>query len=181
MKLIVGLGNPGKEYDKTRHNIGFMSIDSFLGDVNFKNKFNGLYFEKNYDGEKIIFLKPLTFMNNSGDCVREFVKYYDIDLKNIMVIQDDLDLMTGVIKFKINSSSGGHNGIKSIINNLHSDGFFRMKIGIKSDLKRDVIDYVLGKFSKGELDLINFQKIDNAILDFINNDYIYVMNKYNGK
>ena len=79
MKLIVGLGNPGKEYDKTRHNIGYMSIDSFLGNVNFKNKFNGLFYEKNYDGEKIIFLKPLTFMNNSGDCVREFVKYYDID------------------------------------------------------------------------------------------------------
>lgn len=181
MKLIVGLGNPGKEYENTRHNIGFMSIDKYLGDVKFKNKFNGLYFEKNCNGQKIIFLKPLTFMNNSGDCVREFVKFYNIDLKDIMIIQDDLDLDTGIIKFKINSSSGGHNGIKSIISNLHSDGFFRMKIGIKSDLKKDVIDYVLGRFSKNEISLIDFNKVCNAIDDFIDYDYMYVMNKYNGK
>lgn len=181
MKLIVGLGNPGKEYENTRHNIGFMSIDKYLGDVKFKNKFNGLYLEKNCNGQKIIFLKPLTFMNNSGDCVCEFVKFYNIDLKNIMIIQDDLDLDTGIIKFKINSSSGGHNGIKSIISNLHSDGFFRMKIGIKSDLKKDVIDYVLGRFSKNEISLIDFNKVCNAIDDFIDYDYMYVMNKYNGK
>ena len=180
MKLIVGLGNPGKEYERTRHNIGFMVIDNYLGNVNFKDKFNGQYYEENINGERVIFLKPKTFMNNSGLCVREFVNYYNILNNDIMVIQDDLDLEIGTIKFKINSSSGGHNGIKSIISNLHGEDFFRMKIGIGKNTN-DVIDYVLGKMSKRELDLIDFNIINNSIDDFINNDYNYVMNKYNGK
>ncbi len=180
MKLIVGLGNPGNEYDKTRHNIGFMIIDSYLGNVKYKNKFNGLFYEKNC-GDKVIFLKPQTFMNNSGMCVREFVKYYNIKSEDIMVIQDDLDLCIGKYKFKINSSSGGHNGIKSIINQIHSNGFFRMKIGINNLNKGDTIDFVLGKFNKSEIDSIDFETLHNAIDDFINYDYSYVMNKYNGK
>ena len=181
MKLIVGLGNPGKEYDNTRHNIGFMVIDHYLGNVSFKEKFNGLIYEKNCDGEKVIFLKPLTYMNNSGICISEVVNYYDIDLNDIMIIHDDLDIENGIIRFKFDSSCGGHNGIKSIINCLKSQKFFRMKIGINSKLKKDVIDFVLGKFNKNELNSIDFNKTDNAINDFILNDYKYVMNKYNGK
>ena len=180
MKLIVGLGNPGKEYCNTRHNIGFMIIDKYLGNVKFKEKFNGLYYEKN-STDKVIFLKPITFMNNSGECVSKFVKYYNIKPEDIMVIQDDLDLNIGVYKFKMNSNSGGHNGIKSIINLLGNNNFFRMKIGIKSDKKNDVVDFVLGKFSKTELDIIKIETLINAIDDFINFDYEYVMNKYNGK
>ena len=180
MKLIVGLGNPGNEYDKTRHNIGFMSIDNYLNNVNFKSKFNGLYYETNKDNEKII-LKPQTFMNNSGECVIKFVKYYNIKHENIMVIHDDLDLNLGTIKFKINSSSGGHNGIKSIINYLNGNDFFRMKIGINTNNKSDIIDFVLGKLSKKEIEYIDFNKINSAIDDFIDYGYEYVMNKYNGK
>lgn len=181
MKLIVGLGNPGKDYNNTRHNIGFMVIDKYLGDVKFKEKFNGLFFEMNSNGEKVIFIKPQTYMNNSGECVGKFVKYYGVNNQDIMVIHDDLDINVGNIKFKINSNSGGHNGIKSIISHLGNNSFFRMKLGIKSIEKRDVIDFVLGKFSKNELELFDFKKCNNAIDDFIKYDYEYVMNKYNGK
>ena len=181
MKLIIGLGNPGKEYDNTRHNIGFIVIDNFLGKVKYKKKFNGLYYETNIGKEKTIFLKPETYMNNSGYCVQEFVNYYNVKHEDILVIQDDLDLDQGVIKFKINSGCGGHNGIKSIINSLNSDDFFRMKIGIKNEYKSDVIEYVLGKMNKSEIEKINFNKTKDAINDFIMYDYNYVMNKYNRK
>ena len=180
MKLIVGLGNPGKEYINTRHNIGFMVIDKYLGDVKFKEKFNGLYYEVNKN-DKVIFLKPQTFMNNSGECVSKFVNYFNIKNEDIMIIHDDLDINIGICKFKFNSSSGGHNGIKSIINYLGNKNFFRMKLGIKSDKKNDVIDFVLGKFSKSESDNYDFNKYINAINDFIEYDNEYVMNKYNGK
>ena len=180
MKLIVGLGNPGKEYDKTRHNIGYMVIDNYLGGVKYKEKYNGLYYERNIDGEKIMFLKPLTYMNNSGICIRKYVNFYDIKHSDIMVIHDDLDLESGIIRFKINSTSGGHNGIKSIIDNLNDNDFFRMKIGI-SNTDNDVIDYVLGKMGKKELNNIKFDITKDAIDDFIKYDYHYVMNKYNGK
>lgn len=180
MKLIVGLGNPGKEYESTRHNIGFMIIDKYLGNIKYKEKFNGLYYEKDMD-EKVIFLKPQTFMNNSGLCVKKFVDYYKINPENILVIHDDLDLEVGKIKYKINSSSGGHNGIKSIINNLRTQNFIRLKIGISNTNKDQIIDYVLGKFSKKEIDEINVNDIVNSINDYINNDYTFVMNKYNGK
>ena len=180
MKLVVGLGNPGKEYDNTRHNIGFMLIDKYLGDVKYKDKFNGLFYEIN-GNEKVIFVKPQTYMNNSGECVSKFVKYYDIKMEDILIIQDDLDINVGKYKFKINSSSGGHNGIKSIISHLGNDNFFRLKIGISNTRKHDVIDFVLGKFSKDEINNINFDELINAIDDFINYDYSYVMNKYNGK
>ena len=180
MKLIVGLGNPGKEYDNTRHNVGFMLLDAYLGDVKYKEKFNGLFYERN-KGEKVIFLKPLTYMNNSGECISKFVKYYNINIEDILVIQDDLDMKIGMYKFKKNSSSGGHNGIKSIINHLNSNNFFRMKIGIKNDKKYDTIDFVLGKFYKEELNLINFDVLKESIDDFILKDSDFVMNKYNGK
>ena len=181
MKLVVGLGNPDKKYEKTRHNVGFMVVDNYLGNVNYKEKFNGLYYEVNNEGEKVIFLKPQTYMNNSGECVKEFASYYDIENENILVIQDDLDMELGSIKFKINSSSGGHNGIKSIINHLNGDNFFRMKIGIYTEKKDNTIDFVLGKMAKSELSKIDFDMTKSAINDFINNDYNFVMNKYNGK
>ena len=180
MKLIVGLGNPGKEYEKTRHNIGFMVVDNYLNSVKYKEKYNGLYYETNVDGEKIIFLKLQTFMNNSGICIKKFVDFYNIKHSDILVIQDDLDLECGSIRFKINSTSGGHNGIKSIIDNLNDNDFFRMKIGISST-DNDIIDYVLGKMSKKELNCIDFNLTKSAIDDFIKYDYNYVMNKYNGK
>ena len=95
MKLVVGLGNPGKEYDKTRHNIGFMVLDDYLGNVKWSTKFNALYYECVINQEKVLFVKPLTYMNNSGKAVGEFVRYFNIDMKDILVIQDDLDLNVG--------------------------------------------------------------------------------------
>ena len=181
MKIIVGLGNPGKNYDNTSHNIGFNIIDKYLGDVKYKEKFNGLYYELVINGEKIIFIKPQTYMNNSGECVSKFLKFYKVKLEDLMIIHDDLDLNIGTCKFKINSSSGGHNGIKSIISHLGNNGFFRMKLGIKSLEKNDVIDFVLGKFTKKELDSFNYDLIIDSIDDFINYNYEFVMNKYNGK
>ncbi len=181
MKLIIGLGNPGKEYFNTRHNIGFMLIDKYLGNVQFKEKFNGLYHEYNSTNEKIIFLKPQTYMNNSGICIKKFIDYFNIDIKNIMVIHDDKDIKLGSYKFKFDSSSGGHNGVKSIIDNLNTSAFFRLKIGINTKGNLNTSEFVLGKFSKDELELINFEYLLEAIDDFINNDYSYVMNKYNRK
>lgn len=181
MKLIVGLGNPEKKYDNTRHNIGFMVLDNYLGKVDYKSKFNGLYYEKNINNEKVIFLKPQTYMNNSGLSVFEFVNFYKISFKDILIIQDDLDLDVGMIKFKFNSSSGGHNGIKSIINCLGSQEFSRLKIGINNEYKKDTIDFVLSKFSKKDIEKLDFDKINSAINDFLSNDINYVMNIYNRK
>lgn len=183
MKLIVGLGNPDKEYDKTRHNVGFMVIDNYLGSVNWSNKFNALYCEKVINGEKIIFVKPLTYMNNSGNAVGEFVRYFNIGNKDILVIQDDLDLNVGDYKLKMHSSSGGHNGIKSIIASLGNQDFPRLKVGIGSVKKDEVIDYVLGKFSKSELEVLNelFNTFDKIINSFINEGIDKTMNVYNTK
>ena len=183
MKLIVGLGNPDKEYDKTRHNVGFMVIDNYLGSVNWSNKFNALYCEKVINGEKIIFVKPLTYMNNSGNAVGVFVRYFNIDSKDILVIQDDLDLNVGDYKLKMHSSSGGHNGIKSIIASLGNQDFPRLKVGIGSVKKDEVIDYVLGKFSKSELEVLNelFNTFDKIINSFINEGIDKTMNVYNTK
>lgn len=181
MKLIVGLGNPGKQYDSTRHNIGFILLDKYLGDVKWSSKFNGLYYEKNINGEKYIFLKPQSYMNLSGGVVSSFIKYYKLSYKDILVIQDDLDLEVGKCRIKINSSAGGHNGIKDIIAHLHTDAFARLKIGVSHDRNTDTKDYVLGRFSKYHLDTI-LAKFD-VIVDVIENfDYEKIdvlMNKYN--
>ena len=128
MKLIVGLGNPGDEYKNTRHNVGFMAIDHYVGDAMWKSKFNGLYCDKVINGEKILFLKPTTYMNLSGNCVVEFVNFYKINSDDILVIQDDLDLPFLKFKLKYKSSCGGHNGMRSIINCLGTDKISRLKI-----------------------------------------------------
>lgn len=173
MKLIIGLGNPEKKYNNTRHNVGFKIIDNYVESNCFKEKFNGLYCEKIINSEKTIFLKPLTYMNNSGISIIKFVNYYNININDILVIQDDIDLPIGTIRFKKNSSSGGHNGIKSIITNLKTKDFARLKIGVANDYKKDAIDFVLGDFSKNENEIINgkMDKIKKVIDDFINNGY----------
>lgn len=183
MKLVVGLGNPGKEYDKTRHNIGFMVLDDYLGNVKWSTKFNALYYESVINQEKVLFVKPLTYMNNSGNAVGEFVRYFNLDMKDILVIQDDLDLNVGDYKLKCHSSSGGHNGIKSIINSLGNQDFLRLKVGIGSVKKDQVIDYVLGKFSKVELETLNseFITFGKIIESFINVGIDKTMNVYNTK
>ena len=183
MKLIVGLGNPGDKYTDTRHNVGFLVLNSYLGDVKWKNKFNAEYYEENIDGKKVLFVKPLTYMNLSGDSVVQFVNYYDINLEDILIIQDDLDLSFGSYKLKTNSSDGGHNGIKSIINRLSSKKIARLKIGISHDRTIDTKDYVLGNFSKEEKEKFReMQEIFNKIINcFIKEGIDRTMNIYNTK
>ena len=183
MKLIVGLGNPGKEYQNTRHNVGYMVLDKYIKEVDWKEKFNALYLEKRIDNEKVIFVKPLTYMNLSGNAVVKFVNFYNLNIEDILVIQDDLDLTFGNYKLKKNSSAGGHNGIKSIISSLGSQEFLRLKIGVSNDKSIDIKDYVLGKFSKSDLEkLDSLQNIFNEVIEsFVINGIEKTMNIYNTK
>lgn len=182
MKLIVGLGNPGKEYENTRHNIGFMIIDNYLNNPSWQKKFNALYTTDMINNEKVIFVKPETYMNLSGNSVIEFVNFYKIEPKDILVVHDDLDLPFSKIRIKTNSSAGGHNGIKSIINRLNTNSFARLKIGISHNTNGDTKDFVLGKFNSEELKIIKdlYPITSNIITDFINYDINKVMNDYNG-
>jgi len=180
MKLVVGLGNPGKEYENTRHNVGFSFLDYYLGDVSFKERDNAYFFEKDINGEKVIFLKPLTFMNESGRAVRRFVDYYKIDLDDVLIVYDDMDFDVGFFKVKKSGSAAGHNGIKSIISYLGTENFKRVRIGI-SRSKYDKVNYVLGKFSKDDLDKLNgvFQIVSKVVEDFVVLDFEKLMSKYN--
>ena len=142
-----------------------------------------MYHEARINGEKVIFVKPLTYMNLSGDAVVQFVNYYDIDLDDILVIHDDLDLTFGTYKLKKNSSAGGHNGIKSIINRLGSENFARLKVGISHDKSIDTKDYVLGNFSKKDKEIFNTMQDDfNKIIEsFVIDGIEKTMNIYNTK
>lgn len=186
MKLIVGLGNPGSKYEKTRHNIGFEVINYLqkdLGITNEKEKFQGLISEKNIDGEKVLFLKPQTFMNLSGNSIIEVINFYKLNPKtDLVVIYDDMDLPVGKLRVKEKGSSGGHNGIKSIISHL-GDEFLRIKCGIGKP-KDNTIDFVLGQFSKSEQEEVTLM-IENAskcACDIIKDiELSKIMQKYNKK
>ena len=183
MKLIVGLGNPTKEYENTRHNIGFTILNYYLKEPNWQSKYQALYTVLNINAEKIIFVKPQTYMNLSGHAVSSFVNFYKIPSENILVIQDDLDLPLGKYRLKINSSSGGHNGIKNIIECLRTNNFMRLKVGISKNNNIDTKDYVLGKLTNEEQATIKELEplFKDIIDDFIkDNDINKLMNKYNG-
>jgi PTH1 family peptidyl-tRNA hydrolase len=186
MKLIVGLGNPGKQYAKTRHNVGFMVIDSLLnklGNPKLKEKFNGLFYECDISGDKVILLKPQSYINLSGEVINRFVNYYNIKVDDIIIINDDMDLDLGRYKLKPSGSSAGHNGLKSVEQNLKTDEYKRLKIGISNDKTIDAKDYVLGKFRKEELDTINevIEKSAEIIREYVNTSFEDLMNKYNRK
>ena len=184
MKLIVGLGNPGREYELTRHNIGFQTIDKFadkLGVSITKSKFNGLYSETIIDEEKVILLKPQSYINLSGEVIRKFVNFYKIDISDILIIHDDLDLSVGIYKLKQKGSSGGHNGLKNIELHLGTQEYKRIKIGISNNKNMDTKDYVLGKLSKEENEKLD--EVKNIVLEVLD-DYFKVsfsdlMAKYN--
>jgi len=177
MKLIVGLGNVGKEYELTRHNIGFIVLnnilENWLSAENFSDwqenkKFKAFLSEGSLNGEKIILAKPTTFMNNSGSAVQAIMSYYKISEKNLIVIHDDLDLLFGNYKVQINRSSAGHNGINSIIEKLSTQDFTRIRIGIgKEDKKKQgyTADFVLNKF--GLLERLKLKEIKEKITDEI--------------
>ena len=184
MKLIVGLGNPGREYNNTRHNIGSMCIDEAAKHFNVtfdSNKFNGIYTEFTYNGEKIILLKPQKYMNLSGEVIRDFVNFFKINKDDILIICDDLDTKVGTYRLRYKGSSGGHNGLKNIELHLSTIDYKRLKIGISNNKNIDTKDYVLGKFTKEELDLINhiIEKVPNIIEDYLELPFDNLMNKYN--
>lgn len=183
MKLVVGLGNPDKKYENTRHNVGFMVIDNYIGNELWQKKFDSFYVKKVIKGEIVYFIKPLTYMNLSGNAVSSFANFFNIKAEDILVIQDDLDQEIGKFKLKKNSSSGGHNGIKSIIEKLGTDSFSRLKIGISNNKKGDTIDFVLGKFNSFEKEILTKNlEIFNSIIDsFIINGIEKTMNVYNKK
>ena len=184
MKLIFGLGNPGIEYDETRHNVGYMFLDYVTENEKFivNKKMNSMECKMIINNEKIIYIKPMSFMNNSGEVVKEYVSFYKLSLDDILIIQDDMDMPVGKYKLLFNHGDGGHNGIKNIILNVESREFLRLKIGI-SKANIDKKDYVLGKFGSDELKIIynSFEKLNDFIYDYIKLDRELLMGKYNVK
>ncbi|MCC9825154.1 aminoacyl-tRNA hydrolase [Streptococcus agalactiae] len=188
VKMIVGLGNPGSKYNDTKHNIGFMAVDrivknldvNFTEDKNFKAEIGSDFI----NGEKIYFIKPTTFMNNSGIAVKALLTYYNISIKDLIIIYDDLDMEVGKIRFRQKGSAGGHNGIKSIIAHLGTQEFDRIKVGIgRPNGRMTVINHVLGKFDKNDEIMISntLDKVDNAVNYYLQtNDFQKTMQKYNG-
>lgn len=184
--IIVGLGNIGKEYECTHHNIGFMVLDEVAkaNNLEFKleKKHQAFVAEYIYKGEKHLLVKPTTYMNNSGISVRSIIDYYKKTNEDVLIIYDDLDLPLGQIRIRKNGSAGGHNGIKSIIAHLNTQEFSRVRIGIKKEKEMDTINYVLSKFSKKELDVLKptLELMPRMIDDFLTNGTNYIMNHYNG-
>lgn len=184
MKMIVGLGNPGLKYENTRHNMGFMVVDSFAKSMGVsidKSKFNGLYTEIFVSDSKVILLKPMSYMNLSGEVVSKFASYFKIDVSDILVISDDLDLPFLKFRLRFFGSSGGHNGLKNIEKCLGTNQFRRFRVGISSCDKGDTIDYVLGKFSRSDMELISsfFDRSCDILADFCVMDFDKLMSKYN--
>lgn len=185
MKLIVGLGNPGKEYEKTRHNTGFFILDAFAKKygVEFtKKKANGLLAEVTIQGEKVILCKPQSYMNLSGEVVKPILDFYKIDVSDLLVISDDLDQEVGHIRLRSHGSAGGHNGLKNIELHLHTNEYKRMRVGISKKKEMDTADYVLGKFSKEDYHLLekNIPRYISVLEDFLILPFEELMSKYNG-
>lgn len=179
MRLIVGLGNPGLQYENTRHNVGFMTIDKFASDNNatfrLEAKMKGMLATVMIGGKKTLLLKPMTYMNLSGESIRAVMNYYKIAIEDVLIIADDLDSHTGRIRLRANGSAGGHNGLKSIISNLGTEEFKRIKIGIDRSKVIPVIDWVLTKFSNDEMVIINnaIDKANLALKDFASDMSFY--------
>lgn len=185
MYLIAGLGNPGVEYEKTRHNMGFQVIDKLAKDKQVelkRKKFEGLYGETNIQGEKIIFLKPQTYMNLSGKSIAEFVQFYKIPLEHVLVIYDDMDILPGKIKVRKQGGAGSHNGMKSVVHELQSEVFPRIRVGIgRTKEQEEVISYVIGHVEDEEWKLLE-EGIDlatKAVGEFLINGIETTMNRYN--
>lgn len=184
--LIVGLGNPGKNYIGTRHNVGYGVIDILAQrhSINMKKeKFKSFYGESNIFGKKCIFLKPLTYMNLSGEAVIDAVNYFNIDVKNIIVAVDDIDIPFGTIRLKKKGSAGTHNGLKSIIYQLEDDNFIRVKISVgQRPSYMDLKDFVLSGFSNAEKDILNkeLETSADAIEEILKTDIEKAMCKFNG-
>lgn len=185
MYLIIGLGNPEEEYSKTRHNMGFNTINKIAEQYNIKinkKKFQGLYEITTIEDKKVILVKPQTYMNLSGNCVKEIADFYKVSTEEILVIYDDMDIEPGKIKIRKKGSSGGHNGIKSIIQMIGTEEFPRIRIGIGRPMHSgDEINYVIGAIPEEEISKLNegIEKAKDAVIEILKNGIDSAMNKLN--
>lgn len=185
MYLIVGLGNPEEDYSKTRHNMGFNTINKIAKEYNIevnKKKFDALYGEGFIENEKVILLKPQTYMNLSGKSIVQVVNFYKIPMENIFVIYDDIDIEPGNIKIRKKGSSGSHNGMKSVVAELQTEDFARIRVGIgKPEYKDDIINYVIGAIPKEERNTLDegTTKAAKAMISIIKDGIDNAMNKFN--
>ncbi|BDR60937.1 aminoacyl-tRNA hydrolase [Lactobacillus xylocopicola] len=188
MKIVAGLGNPGKKYDGTKHNTGFMALDRYLTENGIqldREKFTGKYCKQVINGTPVILLEPLTYMNESGRAVAQFARFFKVAPQDILIIHDDMDMPLGKIRIRANGKSGGHNGIKSIIRDLGSSDFNRLKIGIRHPDNASaaaVVSWVLSRFDQDQQKLMDaaFDTASNVIGDFIAGKSSQdLMNQYN--
>lgn len=185
--LIAGLGNPGPEYENTRHNIGFAVADRLAEKLNSeisKEGYSSFYSEVNYSENKLYLVKPQTYMNNSGRAVYEIKKFFKIPTNNLIVIHDEMDIPLGNFKIKSGGGSAGHNGIRSILNSIGEDNFTRIRFGIGKPGSRDkTVKYVLSRFSKDENHIVDdmIDRVCEAVIEVVNNGVKSAMNKFNSK
>jgi len=186
MYIIVGLGNPGKGYEKTRHNVGFAVLDKIAAEYDIKVnkiKHKALVGEGFISGQKVLLVKPQTFMNLSGNSVREILEYYKVEPENLIVIYDDIDIPFGSLRIRKKGSGGTHNGMKSILYDIQSDQFPRIRIGIGKETRMDLKDFVLGSFEKEEKKIIEVVVINaaKAAACIIDRGIEIAMGEYNAK
>lgn len=187
MYIIAGLGNPGKQYARTRHNVGFEVIDLLADRMGIsveEKKFKGLYGKGMLAGERVVLLKPQTYMNLSGESLREAADFYKVEPEHIVVIHDDIDLEPGQLRLRAKGSAGGHNGLKNIIAHLGTQEFPRVKVGVGAKPKgMDLADYVLGHFSKGEQAMMEeaYREAEDAVELLLSEGMEKAMNRYNIK
>ena len=185
MKIIVGLGNPEADYSETRHNMGFNAINKLAEDYDIdisRNKFDALYGSGIIEDEKVLLVKPQTYMNLSGKSIVQFVNFYKIDLQDLLIIYDDMDIDISKIRIRKSGSHGGHNGIKSVIHELSSENFPRIRIGIgKPDFDEDFTNYVVGAIPEEEKEELNkgVIKAKEATIEIMKNGIDTAMNKFN--
>ncbi len=184
ISLITGLGNPGANYDLTRHNIGFIVADNLFSMLNgrsWQNKFKGEYTKIEYNNHQAVILKPMTYMNLSGQSVYKASSFYKIDVKNIIIIHDDIDLDYGIVRTKSGGGTGGHKGIESCKQELGTSGFLRVRIGVGRPVHGDVSNYVLGKFTTDEQIILEsvVEKAAKAVLSMIEFGITKTMNQFN--
>ena len=185
MYLIIGLGNPEEEYSKTRHNMGFNAINKIAEQYGIKvnkSKFQGLYESAIIEGQKVMLIKPQTYMNLSGECIKQFVDFYKIQKEEILVIYDDMDIEPGKIKIRKKGGAGGHNGMKSIIKMLGTEEFARIRTGIgRPEHSGDDINYVIGAIPEEEIPKLQegVEKAKEAVIEILKNGIDSAMNKLN--
>lgn len=186
VKLIVGLGNPGKQYETTKHNIGFLTLDALAANLGLsfnKTKFKSIYAEGNIGTEKVILVKPQTFMNLSGESVRPWMDYFDLTEEDVVIIYDDMDLPVGKIRLRQQGGHGGHNGVKSLIQHMGTQNFNRIRVGVGRPFpSQDVISHVLSPFSKDTVDDMknSIHESVDAIKYWVNDKtFLETMNEFN--